>query len=229
MLLALCSALGTAHAAAFGPWPADLAPPDEEGPVEVEDSGLADSLRCDPRTLTDGVQLPDLPELYVRWHPDRSWGTPELIDTITQAAAEVAWLLPDADPIVVGDMSSKGGGYLPGHKSHRGGIDADIGLFVKGSRPHENNLVRTRPAELDAPATWLLIRAFLGTGMVERIFLDQRLINTLERYAVSSGQLTQQEADRIFPQSDPWALNGVVQHMPGHDSHMHVRIFCPAN
>ena len=52
-----------------------------------------------------------------------------MIDVLTSVAEEVAWLVPEADPLVIGDISKHRGGPLPGHLSHRAGLDVDIGPF----------------------------------------------------------------------------------------------------
>jgi len=83
------------------------------------------------------------------------------------------------------------------------------------------------PSALDLEANWLLIRSLLDTGLVERILLDKAFIARLRRYVIRSGELTSAEAFRVFPQDeDPWMMDGVVHHVPGHKHHMHVRVHC---
>jgi murein endopeptidase len=185
---------------------------------------------CYKKALRDGVQLPRNTSLYKRWHPEKAWGTAEMIETLTSAAEEMAWLMPEADPIVVGDISTKRGGRLDGHKSHRGGVDADIGLYWGDGQMYMQGFMNVSARDLDAEANWQLIRAMLETGHVERILLDNSLVRVLRRHVVRQGYLTQDEAWQVFPTpatGEMWRQKGVVHHSPGHRHHMHVRVNCP--
>jgi hypothetical protein len=198
-------------------------------PVSIE-LGQRDARRCSKHWLFNGRQLPPSPTLYKRWHREKAYGTPEMINLIQTGAEEMAWLVPDADPIVVGDISTRSGGHLEGHKSHMGGLDADIGLYWGEGKMYMAGFREVSPQNLDAHSNWLLIRAMLATGDVERILLDQKLINAVRRHAIDSGDLTVSEANRIFwRSSDPrvWSQDGVVHHIEGHKHHMHVRVKCP--
>ena len=77
----------------------------------------------------------------------------------------------------------------------------------------------------------LFIAVAISIGMALAILLDQRIINTLRRWTVDHGELSQEQADRIFSRnrSDPkvWSQYGVVHHVDGHANHMHVRVRCP--
>ncbi len=172
------------------------------------------------------AQLPDLPGLVDRWDARRAWGTPLLVDTILDATERLAWDHPDWDPVVVGDISRRGGGALFGHRTHDLGIDADLGLFVKGGQqPDGFSDVRAR--DLDAEATWTLINALLDTGNVQFILLDQRHIDRLRAYAVHDLGVPPDEVDAILVAPSTrlkWDRRGVVRHAPNHRSHLHVRI-----
>lgn len=199
-------------------------------PVAIELAERA-RRRCSKHWLFSGTQLPASPDLYKRWRPERAYGTPEMISVLQSAAEEMAWVLPDAEPLMVGDISSRRGGKLSGHRSHRGGLDADIGLYWKGGKMVLGGSGAAAARQIDPEANWHLIRSMLDTGDVERILLDQRIVNTLRRWTVDHGELSQEEADRIFwrSRSDPrvWSMDGVVHHVEGHASHMHVRVKCP--
>lgn len=208
------------------------------GPVleEVVDTGVAEGdtgfsggVACSDQYLRDGVQLPERPGLYVLIQPSASWGTALMADTILRVAEELAWQLPDADPFLVGDLSWQRGGHFEGHRSHRGGVDADLGIYAKGGRQNARGFQDLSPAEFDAKANWVFIRALLDTGNVDRIYLDQSLINVLRKYVREEEGLSQEEVDRIFPPSGTpkvWAMTGVVQHVAGHRNHIHLRVLC---
>jgi murein endopeptidase len=125
-------------------------------------------------------------------------------------------------------MSLPRGGQLSGHRSHRGGLDADIGIYFGKGRQYKQGFLVVEPAALDLEANWLLIRSLFETGLVERILLDQAFITRLRQYVIETGELSTEEAYRIFPEAevDPWLMNGVVNHVPGHRHHMHVRVHC---
>ena len=85
--------------------------------------------------------------------------------------------------------------------------------------------------QVDPAANWFLIRSMLDTGLVERIFLDQKIVDTLRRWTVENDELSEAEASKIFwaRRSDPevWSRDGVVHHVEGHANHMHIRVKCP--
>lgn len=226
LTLALVLAPGTAHAgvgapAAAGPWL-------ELGP----DAPLATQLDPEPQPcptwmLRDGVELPELPELYHRMRPSRAWGTPELVDLLIDTAAEVQFLRPDADRYVVGDLSTRRGGTLSGHRSHKGGIDADVGLYFHDGQQHAHGFLEPVAAAFDTETNWLVIRTMLESGIVDRILVDQRYVDKLRRHAIEIGDLDSDEASAVFPRDKrDWWKPGVVHHAAGHRDHLHVRVRC---
>lgn len=224
-----------ARAARPGPYLDEIGPGEldasEPTPDGLEDTGLPGQ-ECAMLSLPDGVQLPESPELYTIWNRSNAWGTPRMVDTLEQVAEEMAWRFPHADPFVVGDLSRRGGGWMRGHRSHRGGLDADLGIYTQGAHQHQGGL-RTVPAsQMDLDANLAFVLALFDTGNVERILLDWRLIRALRRHAIDSGAMTEAEARAIFLLpgdslgTSPWNLEGVVHHVPGHHHHFHVRVYC---
>lgn len=203
-----------------GPWreddPADTAEPEDDDPVP-----------CPTWTLQDGVELPEIPELYHRMRPVRAWGTPELVDLLVDTAAEVQYHRPDVDRFVVGDLSTRKGGDLSGHRSHKAGIDADVGLYFHDGQQHRYGFLEPINAAFDTETNWLVIRTMLETGLVDRILIDQHFVDKLRRHAVEIGDLTEDEASAVFPRSkENWWKPGVVHHAAGHRDHLHVRVRC---
>lgn len=171
-------------------------------------------------------QLPDLPGLHDRWDGQRSWGTSLMVRTLVQASERLAWERPDLPPITIGDISTRGGGPMAGHRTHDLGIDADIGLFLRNGRP-QNGFHDVRPAELDVEATWSLIQALLDTGNVQFILLDQRLMDRLRAHLLDDAGWSVSDVDAIFvsPSTRLSAdRRGVIRHAPNHASHIHVRV-----
>lgn len=220
----------TAFAAEYGPA--------LEGQVLATEMALPDSAlsgdtgaggTCSDQHLQDGEQLPDLPLFYVRAQPHGSWGSAAMIDLLVEAGRHMSWLLPQASPFVVGDISTQRGGYLAGHISHRGGIDADVGIYRRDGWQHSRGFTLLAPSELDVEATWTLISTMLATGNVDFILLDRRHIDRLYAYVLSAGLLTESEAARIFPVEGSrfaWEYTGVLRHAPHHQDHLHVRVLC---
>lgn len=225
-LISLLLASLLARGAEFGPsLEGEVLPAEADGVVQDGGSDTGAS-GCSDQYLTNGVQLPDLPLFFTRQAPDDEWGSPEMIDAIISATRHMRWLMPEASPVTVGDISHEHGGFQSGHVSHRGGIDADIGIYSTGARQNARGF-DSLGSNFDVVANWALISAFLDTGNVEFILLDRAHIARLRQYTTHAGLLTEAEADEIFAtDSHSWDRAGVVRHAPGHDNHMHVRVFC---
>ncbi len=231
LTLLFCWLTNTAGAGILGPWL-------DEEPVPLADTGIdagptlpdVEPPQCDTRGLVRGELLPELPELYTRWEADRTWGTRYMNDTIISVAEEMAFILPEGDPIVIGDISRKGGGLLLGHKSHRNGVDADIGLYSGDNRqPADGAFHDLSPSTWDVEANWLMIKAMLDTGRVKFILLDQVLINDMRKWLLENRILERDEVDRIFPPPGTprtWEMDGIVRHASGHRNHLHLRVRC---
>ena len=221
-------ALLTAFAAEYGPALEGEVLATEAAPAQ-DTADTASYGGCSDQYLREGVLLPELPLFYVRAQPGASYGTQEMVDVLVEAGRHMSWLLPQASPFVVGDISSPHGGYLAGHVSHRAGIDADVGIYKKGGWQAARSFTRLAPSELDLEATWTLITTMLGTGNVDFILLDRKHIDRLHAYVLSAGLLTEEEAGRIFPVEGTravWENTGILRHAPHHEDHLHVRVLC---
>ncbi|MFT4974417.1 MAG: hypothetical protein ACI8S6_000299 [Myxococcota bacterium] len=220
-----------AAAAADARWPADW----ESGLLDTSAPEPTRFVRtpptlCSTQVLRGGLQLPEQDELYAIRNPAEAWGTSEMIEAVVTASAEMAWLMPQADPILIGDISKRGGGHLPPHRSHRSGLDADIGIFTTGAAmPASAGFPDITPNNIDYEANWLFWSSLLETGLVERILLDQSLIDAMRKWTVAEGELSKAEALKVFPpRGTPrlWAMTGVFQHVSGHRDHIHLRVLC---
>lgn len=221
LLVATVAITPSAAAQAPGPWLDDGQDTGEPEPASRQPRP------CPDWVLRDGVQLPELPELYHRMRPARAWGTPELVNLLVDTAAQVAFERPNADRIVIGDLSTRHGGTLPGHRSHKRGIDADLGLFFYNGRQHKYGFLEPVTDAFDLETNWIVIRTLLESGLVDRIFLDQRYLRPLRKHAVEIGDLTLEEARKIIvvDSKERWRT-GTVHHVPGHRDHLHVRVSC---
>ncbi|MEN9787154.1 MAG: hypothetical protein RLZZ299_2418 [Pseudomonadota bacterium] len=196
--------------------------------VPAQDTGGAWG-SCSDQSLRDGVQLPALPFFYSRIAPNDAWGTPTLVDLVIAAGRHMSWTMPKASPFAVGDLSRRFGGPSVGHISHRGGVDADIGLYRQGGFQARNQFLDLAPSQVDLAATWELMRFFLDSGMVDFILLDRAHIVRIKAFTLSQGLLTHEEAARVFPvegSREAWQTTGIVRHAAHHRDHMHVRVLC---
>ena len=188
----------------------------------AEDTGV---VGCSDQFLEVGDVLPDLPLFYNRTQPEHSWGTAEMLSVLMDTGRHMRWLLPEASALTIGDISARHGGFLSGHLSHRGGVDADVGIFRAGAWQDPRGFTKLGN-DFDVEANWALISTLLDTGKIDFLLLDQSHINRLKAYTLQKGLLTQEEVDAIFPSARAWEHPGVVRHAPNHLDHVHVRVLC---
>ena len=176
--------------------------------------------------LKEGVLLEPDAERFVMQRPQRGWGKPLAVETIRDSIAQVQAANPMGPVLIVGDLSKDGGGCLPPHKSHRGGLDADIGYYMRGAR-QRSWLGLAAPDTVDADRTWLLLRAFLATGRLQYAFVDYGLQQSLYEAAQRAGESPEQLSKWFqFPRALENAHETVIRHLAGHADHMHVRFVC---
>ena len=113
------------------------------------------------------------------------------------------------------------GGSAAHHRSHQNGRDVDVGLYAEGNRPL-NTLVPMNRGNLDAAKTWCLIENLIASQRVQYIFLDRSVQKVLYDYAVTRGY-DQAYLERVFGN----VRGALIQHIPNHVDHMHVRFFTP--
>ena len=203
------------------------------GTEEISIHVVAGQSRGRPQrgTLVDGAKLPHSPQYYRR-RPDWVWGAQHVIDHVRRAIAEVNRTHPGVHRLAIGDISAASGGTLPGHGSHQSGRDVDLGLYFRKVPPgYPEEFVKARDGELDAGATWTLVHALVKASKTssgpERIFLDYELQGKLYEVARKSG-LSRAALKPIFQYPDgKYAKERLVQHVPKHDDHIHVRFKCP--
>ncbi|WP_426957430.1 penicillin-insensitive murein endopeptidase [Muricoccus radiodurans] len=159
----------------------------------------------------------------IRASRNRYWGNPVLLAAIADIARRArAAGLPD---LYIGDLGQARGGPLPyGHASHQTGLDADIWLDLRTKPP----LPVTAREHIDVPSVVLpdesgadpqrltpahirLIRLAAETPGLDRVLVNHGIKRTL-------CQMHRGEA---------WLR--MVRPWRGHDSHMHIRLRCPAD
>jgi murein endopeptidase len=158
--------------------------------------------------LVRGVQLPTRAAGFATWDPNlrrspnrawRRWGTDRLVRQLLAIAREYRSAHPGARPLLIGDLS----------RPHGGDFGREFGYVWHAS--HQNGL----DVDVYFPRTDRLRRAPRTADDI-----DRRLSQDLVDRFVRSG------ATKVFVGSGT-RLTGppdVVQVLPQHDDHMHVRI-----
>lgn len=176
--------------------------------------------------LSGAVALPaDGPTWQaMRLSRNRRWGRPETISIIERLSRDAA--KSDGWPgLLVGDISQpRGGPMFNGHASHQIGLDADIWFT-----PMPNHLMTAAEREALPFKTMLEKDKFLTVDPTVWSDARARLLMRAASYP---------EVQRIFvnpaikkKMCDSWTGDrtnlGKLRPEYGHDSHFHIRLFCP--
>jgi penicillin-insensitive murein DD-endopeptidase len=186
--------------------------------------------------LTEAVELPREGTGYV-WlrDDDHHWGLPRFVAAIERAAATVARERPGA-MLGVGDLSSRDGGRLLPHISHRTGRDADLLLYVTtldGAPVASPGFIHVGTDGLawdpksktffrfDVERQWLLVKTLVEDpeARIQWIFASRNVEAMLVEWARARGE----PAETITR-----AMDVMLQPSPGgvHDDHVHIRTAC---
>lgn len=175
-------------------------------------------------------------ELQVRKSSrDREYGYPSLVLMLHRSARDVAKAAAGS-VLLVGDLSTKSGGPLNGHRSHQSGRDADVGFYVTTleDRPvisrefvafdGEGKAKDGSAVRFDDRRNWLLVESWVKDRRagLAHVFVSDPLRARLLRYA------------RAHPRYAPYADKAATlleqpENGEPHDDHFHVRISCPEN
>ncbi|WP_442966903.1 penicillin-insensitive murein endopeptidase [Rhizobium sp. C4] len=171
------------------------------------------------------VQLPyDGPSWQVmRLERNRRWGQPQMISFIQQFSRDAT---RDGWPgLLIGDISQpRGGPMVNGHASHQIGLDADIWLS-----PMPRQRLSGEEREKLAAVSMLKKGEYLTIDNRNWSSGQARLIMRAASYP---------QVQRVFVNPaikkklcETWtgdrSFMGKVRPIGGHDSHFHVRLFCP--
>jgi hypothetical protein len=153
-------------------------------------------------------------------NPARAFGTPLAVRRLRETFERYHARYPEAEPIMVMDLSKHGGGRLRPHASHRTGRDVDV-RYVLNCRT--KYFVDAGPYTFDAERTWFLISTLIATGDVEFVFVNRKLQRYLYRHAAAQG-VPEAQLDELFQYRHGARQKvGVIRHEPGHVGHFHVR------
>jgi penicillin-insensitive murein endopeptidase len=177
---------------------------------------------------------------FVRHLPEnaptgRFYGTWQLVQLLARGSRRVAARFPGAR-LTIGELSSKAGGDIDGHRSHESGRDADVGFYMRRSDgslytgnekfvefdANGRGLAPNGGLRFDAPRNWELISKLVSDddARVQFIFvargLRQLLLQTAAKRKASAEIIERAAAVMVEP-----------GHGNPHRSHFHVRIYCP--
>lgn len=173
-------------------------------------------------------------ELFVRKSSrERAYGFPSLVLMLHRSARDVAKAVAGS-VMLVGDLSTRGGGPLAGHHSHQSGRDADVGFYVTNlaDRPipskefvafdGDGNSKDGSAVRFDDYRNWLLVESWVKDRRagLSHVFVSDPLRARLLKFA--------REHPRFSPYADrAAALLEQPENGEPHDDHFHVRISCP--
>ncbi len=176
--------------------------------------------------LVGGVQMPLNGDTFRLRRPQNAWGKPLLVEALQRASATVQLQSPQMATVMIGDLSKEGGGCLPPHKSHRGGLDVDVGYYLRGA-VEPRVLADARPDTLDADRTWQFLKAMLATGRLQYAFVHYSLQPALYQAALRAGE-SQESLFKVlqYPRPQERSQETPIRHLDGHDDHTHIRLSC---
>jgi penicillin-insensitive murein endopeptidase len=152
-------------------------------------------------------------DLWTVRNPARAYANYFIVEPMKQGARAYLEAEPDADLLRIWDISKEGGGYGSGHASHQLGLDADIeypySIAVKRGAPKSMKTI-------DYFKTWSLVKSYVATGKVQRMFMANEIKRELCKLAVN-------DEDKLT------AINALkkLRYWPGHENHIHFRFYCP--
>lgn len=203
--------------------PSFTAPPEPTTAAPLELHGDGRSVGLPHRgKLVDGVQLPEHP-LWVRGNPDHLWASAHAIRVVHRAFEVLRGELGYTSGLLIGSMSKRKGGRMPPHRSHQSGRDVDIRLPL---RPGLGKTKAPTADQIDWYATWAMIEAFVRTGEIEAVFLNEAHHGRLYEAARAMGVPRERVHEVVRWPAWKGGAAPVVQHADGHNAHLHVRVRC---
>ncbi|TPV95259.1 MAG: LysM peptidoglycan-binding domain-containing protein [Myxococcales bacterium FL481] len=177
----------------------------------------------DTGVLRSGMQLPP-GRAYVIKRPSLAYGTNRTIRLIQQATRQYTRKKGGGPKVHIGDISKKGGGKLPPHRSHQHGHDVDVGYVLKGNVELGRRFHSASARNLDVKRTWILLKAFLDTDQIQYIFMDYRLQKLVYEHAKKTRAVSADTLDELFQYPrGRHRSHGIIRHWKGHVNHFHVR------
>ncbi len=189
---------------------------------------------------TDARELPIRGPGFRRLRPrsPNYWGNPRLVRALEVASARTLERHPGGAPLVIGDISSRTGGKIPRHRSHRTGRDVDLLWYVTtpgGAPVPSPGFVHVasdglalvpgdadrRYVRLDVERNWTLVKELIGS---EHIGVQWMFVSRdVEALLIDYARARDEDPELI------WHAETVLlepKDSTPHDDHMHLRIAC---
>jgi len=173
-------------------------------------------------TVKHSVWLDKGPGYRLRF-PKNAYGTEETVAILKSCAKKVHDRFDGTADILYGDLSRPRGGKFPPHESHQSGRDADVGYYLAGNVQNAT-MHRVGAHEVDYTKSWALLRCYLRTGKVVRVYMDTKIQTAMATHLGTTGQASPALLSRLFEVIG--GSSALVQHAPKHDTHLHVRFAC---
>ncbi|MFP5519086.1 MAG: penicillin-insensitive murein endopeptidase [Bdellovibrionia bacterium] len=158
--------------------------------------------------------------LLLRTFRERHYGTKELHFVINKMANDTAELA--GKKLVVGDLSAEKGGKIGSHKSHKNGLDVDLGYMIRGSTHFLDVTDGKKLANgLLLYQQWELFKRVVSTGYIDRIFLHRDLKKALCQLALNKKEVSIETKEGLAFET----LRRLISDTE-HNSHYHLRIKC---
>lgn len=178
-------------------------------------------------SVEGAMPMVDGPGRMLRHTPWKAWATRTTVATIDLVLREWARRYPSEQVIIVGNLSARDGGRLQPHSSHQSGRDVD--LSYPQIWDHTSELAPQDMSErnLNRELTWSLLELLQETNALEHVFIDRKLQKLLHEYALETGRYSKKDLENWmeYPSSTGTGTP-IIQHVPGHSDHLHVRFKC---
>lgn len=155
---------------------------------------------------------------------ERFFGHSQTVDLVVGLGR---WMEQRGSGILVGDLSQRFGGPMPyGHNSHQNGLDADIWFYTHPDQ-------RTRELNSAERENLPFVSMLDATGAVNPARFTQEQIEKLKFSSLDlrvqrifvNPAIKQFLCSNLDPKDRAWLQK--LRPWAGHDSHFHVRLFCP--
>jgi penicillin-insensitive murein DD-endopeptidase len=193
--------------------------------LNLREGGIAMGWHTDGR-LDKGTRLSGAAIQQAYASRDTLWGAGIMVSLLENAANAFATLFLQGFKLVVGDISKRGGGFMPSHSSHQIGLDADIAyigydkfhLVLRGNS--------TMVSDFDFQKNWGFLRMLYGQNIVQdgrrhsvlnRVFMNPAIKRAFCDWAKKEGILQNPDDSDIMRRIRPTS---------GHNKHFHVRLRC---
>ena len=204
--------------------------------------------------LSHGERFPIVPGIHAK-NRAHTFAASHVVTRLIDAVGIVQRSLGGTPDLVLGDISRKGGGRFPPHRSHQNGLDVDLGYYHLGE-VSKDRFTKITKRNFDKVRTWALIKRLLESGEVQYIFMSTSVQKMLRPFMLARRQRDAAWCMRFikalshrkrygkprnlrakYGMDAGWVRcvkrsfghrgfsNALIRHAKGHDDHIHVRFF----